>query len=211
MKTTIKILLAILLGLWLSTQSYSQKQTINLKAHTPDSSTYVKAKGLNIDTMSIDEIIKTVVAVKNEANALKDSISKQAITINGMKIEKPTDSNKSMWINYLLGLFAILIVWSLSFVKGLSQSKILLLKRLGTEASSGIKKIQAICGSISAIIPTVLATTTLPATIVSDLNIVEIICLTITGFSCFLVKDASKLDTTAKVTQPTEVSELRLP
>jgi hypothetical protein len=98
-------------------------------------------------------------------------------------------------------------VWSLSFVKGLSQSKILLLKRLGTEASSGIKKVQAICGSISAIIPTVLATTTLPATIVSDLNIVEIICLTITGFSCFLVKDASKLDTTAKVTQPTEVNK----
>jgi len=185
--------LAILLGLWLSTQSYSQKQTINLKAHTPDSSTYVKAKGLNIDTMSIDEIIKTVVAVKNEANVLKDSISKQAITINGMKIEKPTDSNKSMWINYLLGLFAILIVWSLSFVKGLSQSKILLLKRLGTEASDFVKRCQIIAGSISAIIPSLLGSMTLPTNIVNILNIVEVIALTVTGFSLFLVKNSNDI------------------
>ena len=180
-------------------QQQSPKKLINLKAHVQDSSTYVKAKGLNIDTMSIDEIIKTVVAVKNQANALKDSVNKQAITINGLKIVKP-DVNSGMpsWVEYFLGLLAIIIVWALSFIKSLGTSKIAILKRLGMEASNFVKRIQAVCGSISEIIPTLLATTKLPATLTFDLNIIEFIALSITLFACFLVKDSTKLVTPAQ-------------
>jgi hypothetical protein len=190
MKTKL-LILAMFLSVMVSGQT---KQVINLKTHISDSTTMHKAKALHIDTMNVSEAIKLAVQASNGVKALTDSVAKANITINGLKIAKPaTESPMADWWEYLLGLAAIIIVWCLSFIKSLSQSKIAILKRLGTEASDFVKRCQIIAGSISAIIPSLLGSMTLPTNIVNILNIVEVIALAVTGFSLFLVKNSNDI------------------
>ena len=210
MKTKITILFLLLSLAVFSQQQQIQtkpvKKVINLKEHLQDSTAIVKAKKQGVDTCSVGEAVQMILALTNAQKALKDSLAKANIKINGIIVDKP-DANSGMpsWISYILALAAIIIIWALSFIKSLSQSKILLLKRLGTEASNGIKKVQAFAGSLAALITALLAAAPpLPASIITDLNILEVICLTITLFSCFLVKDSSRLKDVAPHAVPVE-------
>jgi len=188
MKTTLLIItmLFALTAIGQNTMKAIQKKdstTTVIKQMQPEK---IADKIITLD--SSNKVSKKTIAVQN------DTIQAKSKVIEDLKLQMPSKgAGLGNWINFLLGVLAIVVVWCLSFIKKLSQSKIPLLQRLAGEASDFVKKIQYSCTAISVIIPTLMGTITLGDTLTSILGTIEIICLAIAGFSLFLVKKPEEL------------------
>ena len=176
-----------------STINIPDKIQMPVKFDTADLNT-VKERGL--DKLSVPELAVQVVKQSDSLKIAKDSLVAKEKVINEIKLKVPAkDSGFGAWVNYLLGLLAIMVIWALSFIKKLSTSNIPLFQRLAGEASGFVKKIQGVCVAISALIPMLMGSLELSTTVISILGTIEIICLAITGFSLFLVKNSNDIKT----------------
>ena len=189
----ITIILTVLAGLWLSTQSYSQVKFPD-KSIKFDTATLNTVKERGLDKKSTTELAVKVVQQSDSISVQKDSIVAKEQVIKDLKLKvPPKDSGLGAWINYLIGLLSIIVIWALSFIKKLSTSNIPLFQRLAGEASGFVKKIQGTCVAIAALIPMLMGSIEFSTTVISILGTVEIICLAITGFSLFLVKNSNDI------------------
>lgn len=152
-----------------------------------------------INKDSINNLINIIIEKDSLLQDVKDSNETKVKIIKNLKLDiPPKDSGFGAWVNYLIGLLSIFVVWCISFIPKLKNSNITLFQRLGNEASNFVKSIQYTCGTIAALIPLLMSSINFSVTVVSILGSIEIICLSITGFSLFLVKNTSDIKTNNK-------------
>ncbi|MEI7962128.1 MAG: hypothetical protein WCI04_07370 [archaeon] len=96
-----------------------------------------KATELVVVNDSLKEANDTLLKAKNEA---LDSLQKVKTEL--IKVAKPTTKTPIEWINYILYVLAVCLLWFLSTITKLQDSKYEIIQRLVAETSSRMKQVQ---------------------------------------------------------------------
>jgi len=189
--------LFIIIILLTSTICYSQRSVHNRVIYKPVN--LIEDTVIKKDTF--ETIQKVMISQDSVVHSQNRTILEKDIEIKDL-LKKPAQGSSPMaWLNYLLGLFAIGIVWALSFIKKFEKSTSPLIQRWIGETSDFIKRIQKICLPVSVAIPAILGTGIFTGDIATILGTIEIITLSILGFSLFTTK-SPELQGKNKVSEP---------
>lgn len=151
---------------------------------------FAQKKTIIKDTVKVEVSYDTLTNVE-KTNALleKDSvIREQNELIQKLPVKPEVNAKPIQWIDYVIAIISILIVWGLSWIKKLQNINNPIIQRLVSETSSFIVKIQVICGSIAVIIPVLLSMDVFGLYWSSILQNIEVAVLAIVGFSLFTTK-----------------------
>ena len=147
-------------------------------------------KGWDFETSVFEVSYDTLTNMEKTAVLLeKDSIiNSQNELIQKLPVKPEVNAKPIQWVDYIIAILSILVVWGLSWIKKLQNINNPIIQRLVSETSSFIVKIQVICGSIAVIIPVLLSMDIFGLYWSSILQNIEVAVLAIVGFSLFTTK-----------------------
>ena len=153
-------------------------------------STFAQKEAIIKDTTKVEVSYDTLTNIEKTAVLLeKDSIiNSQNELIQKLPVKPEVNAKPIQWVDYIIAILSILVVWGLSWVKKLQNINNPIIQRLVSETSSFIVKIQVICGSIAVIIPILLSMDIFGLYWSSILQNIEVAVLAIVGFSLFTTK-----------------------
>lgn len=170
---------------------FSQKEKKSLINSNDTSVSIIKE---NFDTIFIPRGAAKEIKIFSSVDSKPDSSSVNSITIESIPVKPGPGAKPIEWINYLIGIFAVVVVVILkkwpSIKEAMLNSGVEILVRLASETSAFLSRIGIMCFSVASIVGVILTTgiVTNPW-LKSIFDYIVVICLAVTSIVMLTKKD----------------------